>query len=450
MKRFLSAVLIALLVLAVLLSACQSGEEPSSAPSESASQPAASEPASEPDAAESGGESSGASAAESIEESSEESIEESSEESIEESFEESSESVPEFDPAELFEVTAPDYTFDIHTPDQAAFLEGSLESIASLADGWHECSKPRAYPVDFTVNREAAPFGLGRFNGCRALLDRDAGFTDPKIIQTYSVTDNGYRIEFTNLLLDATYYYKLQVQYGDTWYESAPYVFYTAAYAPRNLDIEGVSNVRDIGGRFIDDSHRIKQGMIFRGAAFEDAQYGTHITQRGIAAVREDLKIKTEIELRWVSVGEISSRAESLIGGDVNYYEYEFNYDTSQLLVGNYSSIAKCFVRFADESQYPIYYHCRIGTDRTGVLSYLLLGLLGVDKDTILHDYLFSNFGYVGGNRSVSTIQSAYIDVLDAYEGETLQQKITNYLINECGLTEEQLERIKEILIEDV
>ncbi|MBP5155243.1 MAG: tyrosine-protein phosphatase, partial [Clostridia bacterium] len=357
MKRFLSAVLIALLVLTALLSACRSGEDASSAPSESPTQPAVSEPASEPYPAES------------IEESSEESIEDSSEESSEEnseeSFEESSETVPEFDPAELFEVTAPDYTFDIHTPDQAAFLEGSLESIASLADGWHECSKPRAYPVDFTINREAAPFVSGRFNGCRALLDRDAGFTDPKVIQTYSVTDNGYRIEFTNLLLDATYYYKLQVQYGDTWYESAPYVFYTAAYAPRNLDIEGVSNVRDIGGRFIDDSHRIRQGMIFRGAAFEDAQYGTHITQRGIAAAREDLKIKTEIELRWVSVGEISSRAESLIGGDVNYYEYEFNYDTPQLLVGNYNSIAKCFVRFADETQYPIYYHCRIGTDRT-------------------------------------------------------------------------------------
>ena len=435
MKKSLSFVLAALIALAALLTACGGGENASSAPAESPA-PAEtgetseiSEPASSPG---------------------EESPEESFEESSEESFEESSEAPAAFDPAALFSITAQEETFDIHTDSQRAFLDGELASIASLADGWHEQSKPRAYPVDFTIDREAAPSELGRFNGFRVLLALNSDFTDPKVIETYSVTDNGYRIEFTNLLLDATYYYKLQVQYGDTWYESAPYVFYTAAYAPRNLDIEGVSNVRDIGGRFIDDSHRIKQGMIFRGAAFEDAQYGTHITQRGIAAVREDLKIKTEIELRWVSVGEISSRAESLIGGDVNYYEYEFNYDTSQLLVGNYNSIAKCFVRFADETQYPIYYHCRIGTDRTGVLSYLLLGLLGVDKETILRDYLFSNFGYVGGNRSVGTIQEAYIDVIDSYEGDTLQEKITRLLKTECGLGDEQLERIKEILIEDV
>ena len=84
------------------------------------------------------------------------------------------------------------------------------------------------------------------------------------------------------------------------------------------------------------------------------------------------------------------------------------------------------------------------------MLSYLLLGLLGVDKETILRDYLFSNFGYVGGNRSVGTIQEAYIDVIDSFEGETLKEKITWLLKNKCGLEDEQLERIENLLIENV
>ncbi|MBR4798969.1 MAG: hypothetical protein IK047_01770, partial [Clostridia bacterium] len=51
-----------------------------------------------------------------------------------------------FDPSTLFEVTAPEGTFDIHAEDQRAFVfSGSTDSIQSLADGWHECSKPRAY-----------------------------------------------------------------------------------------------------------------------------------------------------------------------------------------------------------------------------------------------------------------------------------------------------------------
>ncbi|MBO4277702.1 MAG: tyrosine-protein phosphatase [Clostridia bacterium] len=434
MKKLLVALL---LVFALLLpSACGKTGENSSAP-----------------------ESGGVSSVQSVEISEETGEEESAASEISEISEEESEPSEEtseeesiyFDPETLFDVTAPEGTFDIHSADQSEYVfSGSLESIQTLADGWHECSKPRAYAVDFAVLRDNAPFELGRFDGVSALLDTDPAFSNPKTITTYEKTANGFRVEFGNLLLDAKYYYKLRAKYGADTYESAVYEFYTSAYAPRNLNVEGVSNVRDLGGWFIDDSHRVKQGLIFRGAAYEDLQYGTHITQRGINQALGDLGVKTEIELRWISVGEIESRTGSLLGEGVNYYEYEFNYDTPQLLVGNKQSIANCFARFADETQYPIYYHCRIGTDRTGVLSYLLLGMLGVPKEQLLTDYLFSNFGYVGGNRSVSTVQSAYIDVLDSYGGATLQQKITNYLINECGVTEEQIEKIKEIMIEEL
>ena len=34
-----------------------------------------------------------------------------------------------------------------------------------------------------------------------------------------------------------------------------------------------------------------------------------------------------------------------------------------------------------------IYFHCRIGTDRTGTIAYILEGLLGVNQEEMLEDY---------------------------------------------------------------
>jgi protein-tyrosine phosphatase len=39
----------------------------------------------------------------------------------------------------------------------------------------------------------------------------------------------------------------------------------------------------------------------------------------------------------------------------------------------------------------PVLYHCSAGKDRTGWLSALLLGVLGVDRATIVEDYLLTN-----------------------------------------------------------
>ncbi|MBO4794978.1 MAG: tyrosine-protein phosphatase, partial [Clostridia bacterium] len=231
--------------------------------------------------------------------------------------------------------------------------------------------------------------------------------------------------------------------------ESGVSSFSTSAAAPRNMDVDGVSNVRDVGGWIIDGTHRVRQGAIYRGAAFEDDQYGTHITEEGVRLAREELGVKTELELRWVSANEISSRSQSLLGEDVTYYEFEFDYSDEKLLEGNARSIARCFRVFADENNYPVYYHCRLGTDRTGVVTYLLLGFLGVEKETLLRDYLFSNFGYVGGLRSTDSISKAYIEKIDSYEGDTLQEKITWFLKNKCSLSDKVLERIKELLTEE-
>ena len=51
-----------------------------------------------------------------------------------------------------------------------------------------------------------------------------------------------------------------------------------------------------------------------------------------------------------------------------------------------------------------IYFHCKIGTDRTGTLAYFLEGLLGVSEEDRLQDYELSYFyGVLNRHRFYST-----------------------------------------------
>jgi protein tyrosine/serine phosphatase len=85
----------------------------------------------------------------------------------------------------------------------------------------------------------------------------------------------------------------------------------------------------------------------------------------------------------------------------------------------------------ADESNYPIFFHCAIGTDRTGTLAYLINGLLGVPEEDLYYDYCFSNFGAIYTDnapelRTPKTLQSddKVAAVINATQGRTLQEKI--------------------------
>ena len=57
-----------------------------------------------------------------------------------------------------------------------------------------------------------------------------------------------------------------------------------------------------------------------------------------------------------------------------------------------------------------IYFHCRIGTDRTGTLAYILEGLLGVSEEDRVDDYELSFFsGLVNRHRYYSTQSNSSI-----------------------------------------
>ena len=161
-------------------------------------------------------------------------------------------------------------------------------------------------------------------------------------------------------------------------------------------------------------------------------------------AMLEELGVKTEIDLR-------GSTKESLLEG-VKVLNYTCGSNAS--LQDLKPALPDLFLALADESNYPIFYHCQIGTDRTGALAFLINALLGVSEEDLYYDYCFSNFGALCAEdetsftiRTPQYLQNKVFFYLKKTPGNTLQEQVRNYL-KSLGITDATLDAVARILLE--
>lgn len=160
----------------------------------------------------------------------------------------------------------------------------------------------------------------------------------------------------------------------------------------------------------------------------------------------QELGVKTEIDLRMNNNNEVGGLTDtSPLGESVQYVQCPMDYTADNLITGNKLQLQAIFAILSDKNNYPIIFHCNIGTDRTGVVAFLVNGLLGVPEETLYRDYLFSNFGNIGGSRKVSSIKDNYVNYIKTFDGEQLSEKIYNCLVTN-GIPSEYLDAIIEIL----
>ena len=149
------------------------------------------------------------------------------------------------------------------------------------------------------------------------------------------------------------------------------------------------------------------------------------------------------------SIGKIISNGgitNSPLGDEINYFPFTMKSGGNYLTL-NKGRLKDVFAVLGNESNYPIVIHCSIGTDRTGVICFLVNGLLGVSEEDLYKDYLFSNFGNIYGVRTTSAIKD-YLKQINYASGDTLEEKFYNYLVNN-GVNEEDLKTIIKIMKED-
>ena len=275
-------------------------------------------------------------------------------------------------------------------------------------------------------------------------------------------TSKGTSIDVYNLKLNTTYYYRVTAVYSGGAFNSEVKSFKTEDSIIRNIYVEGVENVRDIGGYHTEDGKRIKQGLIYRTAQFnydksDDSVIKSEPTGNGKHTLLDELKIKTDVDVREKSNNkgkdETCGITSSPLGDSVNYKYLPLRFGGSNIYTteSNKENIKTFFELCADINNYPIAFHCVRGTDRTGALAWALEALCGVSETDLYRDYLFSNFANIGGG----TIREKGINGMSFYpygisasEGDTMSEKAMNYLKEKVGVSQSTLEAIKNILIE--
>lgn len=324
----------------------------------------------------------------------------------------------------------------VHTQLQNAYLDEPYSMILSYAQGKNELSRPE--PVRFTwetaANENAGEFKgyIFRFGTKQDLSDADA----------VTITEPQY--EMTNLLLGQKYYWSVTAIYADKEFASETAEFTTETTAPRNLYVSGVTNVRDMGGWETESGGTVKQGLLFRcGRLNKNDSDENEITNEGIKTMLDTLGIKSEIDLRGggADKNENGGITESPLGSGVNYYHCPMDYGD---IMSNTEMLKNVLTILADENNYPVIFHCSIGTDRTGMVAFIVNALLGVSADDLYRDYAYSNFGNIGGSREPKNIEHYEKNLLSA-GGDSLSECTYNWLLG-IGMTSEQLDSIIRIL----
>lgn len=211
-------------------------------------------------------------------------------------------------------------------------------------------------------------------------FSESADFSNPYVLQTSYMT-------LKNVLLvpGKTYYWKVTGTWSDKLLGGGR--IHVKDAPVRWIEMDGVGNVRDMGGWKAEGGKKVKYGMLYRGQKLEG------VTEKGIATIKQ-LGLKTELDIRY------ASQKFQTPGTGMNYefIESPGQYDTvmkrePEVFKASYKRI---FELLSDENNYPFYAHCNAGADRTGTYAFIVNGVLGVSYEDLTRDFELTSFSSSG------------------------------------------------------
>jgi protein-tyrosine phosphatase len=166
----------------------------------------------------------------------------------------------------------------------------------------------------------------------------------------------------------------------------------------RLISLEGAVNFRDLGGYTTDDGHRTRWRVMFRADGLGE------LTAADLEILRE-LGIKTVVDLR--SGDEVQQSRFDVEAHPVTFHHFPFikslpnvedferapgflGTQYTEMLDDASTQIVGALTALAAPGACPAVFHCTAGKDRTGLLSALVLSLLGVAEETVVADYALS------------------------------------------------------------
>ena len=242
---------------------------------------------------------------------------------------------------------------------------------------------------------------------------------------------------------------------------SAVASFKTEDMAPRWIAIEGsVGNIRDLGGRKTASGKRVRQNLVFRGQGLNHnsvtgAKKGRNrLTVEDVEYFTEKLGVKTDLDLR--SPRETADMVASPLGPKVKFVLRSSPCYGGIFGESGKKTMAENFRVFCDRANYPIYFHCIGGADRTGSLAYVLNGVLGVDRHELETDWESTFYPIFPEMRKDYTgerywcREQHFNNGFAKYgaDGDSWNKRIELYLLD-CGIKPEEIEAFRKIMLEE-
>lgn len=242
------------------------------------------------------------------------------------------------------------------------------------------------------------------------------------------------KIDFYNLCVGIRYYWCVQKEA----YRSEIHTFTVKADSPRLIYIDGLNNVRDIGGQYVPNG-RIRQKMIYRGCELEGELM---ITEKGLADFLR-LGIKTKIDLKEYYKSSVTDMyGINNVNLTIEPYLQIFNPE----YITGYRAI---LLKLIDKNIYPVYMHCIAGADRTGTIIFILEALLGMSEKDLFDEYELTSLSRWGKRtRNHINFVNMRKKLKETYGGNTINESVENYVLNCLKLTPEQIKTIRNLMIE--
>ena len=263
-----------------------------------------------------------------------------------------------------------------------------------------------------------------------------------------------------NLIPGRTYYYSVS-ENGSIWEKG----YFSTTGRRRMIKVSDsrgrgyANNCRDLGGLKVVDNgveKTIRYGLLFRGTNMDRTTKNVEWP-----ILLDFMNVGMDIDLRnGQTTGTIYSSDGSQtrnrpLPDTVSYTAPGFmdgkNFDDFK----NVEKVREVVMAFINtvKSGKAVYFHCYSGADRTGYISMLIEGLLGVSEKDCSIDYELTSFCSSVGERYRTGLPTDYdfregITFLRALPGTTFQNKIETYLVNQVGISQQDINDFKSLMLE--
>ena len=343
----------------------------------------------------------------------------------------------------LTEVTYEDKTYKEGTKvfDYYGGFDGKTLTWDNWETDWPDGDKPESYSIRWKKeDMESGKMSL--------LLSDELGWSG-----TMEIEDGARYVNITNLVPNDKYSYKVTTASGK--------VLTQGQFETTGTIHQCLRNCRDLGGWKTLDGKTIKYRKVYRGGRLNEKWTPYPLNEQGEKEVLFE-GIGAELDLR----GKSDVIHEPAVAG-LDHCSPVIEQGGKTMLVSDAAKTKECFEFVVNSlrKDKPVHFHCSLGRDRTGTLSILLMGLLGVREGDIAKEYELTYFAPVGYSVSSSDKKSnptpifkntrkewVYSDVVPYFwelAGDgTFAEGVEKYLLTVAKVSQQDIDDFRNLMLE--